>query len=49
MQLREGICNGWGQVLEFLIVEENIQYNIQYHEQRVEIIYSFDGKMACPM
>ena len=45
----EAICNGFRQALECLIVEENIQYNLQYHRKIVEIIYSFGGKIERPM
>ena len=42
-QWHEEIFNGCRQSLEFFIIGEMIQYNLQDHEQRVEMIYSFGG------
>ena len=47
-QSREGVCNGLGQELEFLIVEAKNKYNLQYHDQILLLIYSFGGKRSCP-
>ena len=47
-QSREAICNSCRRALEILIVEENIQYNFQNHEQRVEIMDPFGDERARP-
>ena len=48
-QFCEAIFNGCGKASEFLIAEGNFELNIQYYEQRVEIIYYFGGEVSRPV
>ena len=41
--------NGCGKEAECFIVEENIQCNLQYHEQRVDNIYYFGCEISHPI